>query len=47
MKAHVGVDNRTKLIHTVVAPAANVADRRMLPLLLHGRETRVWGDQTS
>ena len=45
MKAHVGVDSRTKLIHAVVATAANVADSRMLPQLLHGRETRVWGDQ--
>jgi IS5 family transposase len=25
--------------------AANVADSRVLPDLLHGRETRVWGDQ--
>ena len=45
MKAHVGVDSRTKLIHAVVAPPANVADSRVLPELLHGRETRVWGDQ--
>ena len=45
MKAHVGVDSRTKLIHAVVATAANVADSRVLPHLLHGRETRVWGDQ--
>ena len=45
MKAHVGVDSRTKLIHAVVATAANVADRRVLPRLLHGRETRVRGDQ--
>jgi IS5 family transposase len=45
MKAHVGVDSRTKLIHAVAATAANVADSRVLPQLLHGRETRVWGDQ--
>ena len=45
MKAHVGVDSRTKLIHAVVATPANVADSRVLPELLHGRETRVWGDQ--
>jgi IS5 family transposase len=45
MKAHVGVDSRTKLIHTVLASAANVHDREALPYLLHGRETRVWGDQ--
>ncbi len=45
MKAHVGVDSRTKLIHTVLASAANVGDALALPHLLHGRETRVWGDQ--
>jgi transposase, IS5 family len=46
MKAHVGVDSKTKLIHSVVATAANVADCRVLPKLLHGEETRVWGDQS-
>lgn len=45
MKAHVGVDSKTKLIHTVLASAANVQDRDALPYLLHGAETRVWGDQ--
>jgi transposase, IS5 family len=45
MKAHVGVDSKTKIIHTAVATAANVADSRMLPDLLHAEETRVWGDQ--
>jgi len=44
MKAHIGVDSRTKLIHSVVATAANVHDSQMLPELLHGQETRVWGD---
>src|ERR1700677_2435992 len=46
MKAHVGVDSKTKIIHSVVATAANVADSTVLPDLLHGEETRVWGDQT-
>ncbi len=45
MKAHFGVDSRSKLIHSVAATPANVADSRMLPELLHGNETRVWGDQ--
>jgi transposase, IS5 family len=45
MKVHFGVDNRTKLIHAVVATPANVADSTVLPDLLHGNETRVWGDQ--
>ena len=43
MKAHVGVDSRTKLVHTVLASAANVADRDAMPYLLHGNETRVSG----
>ena len=45
MKAHLGVDSRTKLIHAVVATPANVADSTVLAELLHGHETRVWGDQ--
>ena len=45
MKAHIGVDSRSKVIHAVVATAANVADATVLPDLLHGDETRVWGDQ--
>ncbi len=45
MKAHVGVDSQTKIIHAVAATAANVADSEILPDLLHGEETRVWGDQ--
>src|ERR1700682_2900021 len=45
MKAHLGVDSRTKLIHAVLATPANVADSTVLPELLHGQETRVWGDQ--
>ena len=45
MKAHVGVDAETKLIHSIQATAANVADSRMLGALLHGNETAVWGDQ--
>lgn len=45
MKAHIGVDSKTKIIHSAVATAANVADCHLLPNLLHGKETRVWGDQ--
>jgi len=45
MKAHVGVDSRTKIIHSVVVTAANVADSQVLPELLHGEERKVWGDQ--
>jgi IS5 family transposase len=45
MKAHIGVDTRHKIIHSVVATAANVADSTVLEDLLHGQETRVYGDQ--
>ena len=45
MKAHIGVDAETKLVHTVTATAANVNDARVLPELLRGDETAVWGDQ--
>jgi transposase, IS5 family len=44
MKAHIGTDSKTKLIHAVVATAANVHDSQVLTDLLHGAETRVWGD---
>ena len=39
MKAHLGVDSRTKLIHAVAATPANAADSTVLPDLLHGKET--------
>src|SRR5438046_9086972 len=45
MKAHLGVDSRTKLIHAVMATPANVADSTVLPELLHGHETRAGGEQ--
>jgi IS5 family transposase len=44
MKAHIGVDSRTKIIHSVAASAANVHDSLALPVLLHGKESCVWGD---
>jgi IS5 family transposase len=44
MKAHIGVDSKTRQIHSVAATAANVHDSQLLEDLLHGDETRVWGD---
>ena len=44
MKAHIGVDSQTKVIHAVAATPANVHDSVCLSDLLHGEETRVWGD---
>jgi IS5 family transposase len=45
MKAHVGVDSQSKVIHAVVVTPANTADCKVLGQLLHGAETRVYGDQ--
>ena len=44
MKAHLGVDSQSKLIHSVEATPANIHDSQVLPWLLHGGERRVWGD---
>jgi IS5 family transposase len=44
MKGHIGADSQSKLIHSVAATAANVHDSQLLGDLLHGEETRVWGD---
>ena len=41
MKAHIGVDHETKLVHTVVATSANVHDSQILPDLLLGEELAV------
>ena len=43
-KAHIGVDSKETVVHTVVTSAASVADKHMLPDLLHGDEKKVWGD---
>ena len=45
MKAHVGVDRKTKLIHSVVATPGNTADGPVIERLLHGAERDVWGDK--
>jgi IS5 family transposase len=44
LKAHIGVDSKQGTVHSVCTTAASVADKHMLPHLLHGDETRVWGD---
>ncbi len=44
MKAHVGVDLDSGLVHTVVGTVAHVADVTQAHALLHGRETAVLGD---
>jgi IS5 family transposase len=43
-KAHIGVDSKENVVHSVCTSAASVHDKHMLPDLLHGSETKVWGD---
>jgi transposase, IS5 family len=44
MKAHIGADRDSKLVHTVVVTAANVADISKTSELLHGQEQQVHAD---
>jgi transposase, IS5 family len=44
MKAHIGVDDESGLVHHVECTAANVADVTQVHKLLHGREDTVCGD---
>jgi IS5 family transposase len=44
MKAHIGVDSKEGIVHSVCSTAASVSDMHMLPELLHGDEEKVWGD---
>jgi len=44
MKAHVGVDAESGLVHSVVGTAANVNDVTQAGALLHGQETEAFGD---
>ncbi|MDX2355235.1 IS5 family transposase [Stutzerimonas xanthomarina] len=44
MKAHIGVDDESGLVHSVVGTAANVADVTQVDKLLHGVENVVCAD---
>lgn len=44
MKAHIGVDADSGLVHTVVGTAANVNDVTQARALVHGEETDVFAD---
>lgn len=44
MKAHIGVDDESGLVHSVVGTAANVADVTQVDKLLHGDENMVAAD---
>ncbi len=44
MKAHIGVDAKTGMVHRVMTTAANVNDLTEAHRLLHGEEQCVWAD---
>ena len=44
LKAHIGVDRDSGLVHTVVTTAANVSDVTQTYRLLHGKEKSVFAD---
>lgn len=44
MKAHIGVDAKSGLVHTVIGTAGNVSDVTQAQALLHGDETDAFGD---
>ena len=44
MKAHIGVDAQSGLVHSVIGTAANVSDINVAGALLHGQEKDAFGD---
>ena len=44
MKLHIGTDSKTGLVHSSTVTAANAHDSQELPGLMHGNETRLYGD---
>jgi transposase, IS5 family len=44
MKAHIGVDVASGVVHTVIGTAANEADINQMAALLHGQEEAVFAD---
>jgi transposase, IS5 family len=44
MKVHIGVDSQSGLVHSASITSGNVHDSHELPNLLHGAETRLYGD---
>jgi len=44
MKAHIGVDAESGLVHSMVGTAANVNDVTQAGALLHGQEVDAFGD---
>ena len=46
MKLHIGADSQTRLVHSASVTATNVHDSTKSRSLLHGEETRFYGDST-
>lgn len=44
MKAHIGVDADSGLVHTVIGTSGHVADITESNQLLHGKEKEAFGD---
>lgn len=44
MKVHIGMDSKSGLVHSASVTPANVHDSQQLPHLLHGQESRLYGD---
>jgi len=44
MKAHIGTDRDSGIVHTVISTAANISDISQTDQLLHGQETQVHAD---
>ena len=44
MKLHIGADSHSGLVHSASVTSGNVHDSQELPNLLHGQETRLYGD---
>jgi IS5 family transposase len=44
LRAHIGVDAQSGIVHSMVATAANVSDVTQAGALLHGQETDAFGD---
>lgn len=44
LKAHIGVDKESGLVHTLITTSANVSDISQTPCLLHGQEQEAWLD---
>jgi IS5 family transposase len=45
MKAHIGVDAQSGIVHTLETSAAKVNDRKPFDKLLHGNERAIFGDK--